>query len=301
MVQKRERRARRPTTETIDIRTSDSWSLRADVHEPTGAVVGVAVLAHAAMARRSSFNRPAGSGLVPWLVERGWRVVAFDFRGHGDSEPGAGKGARWGYDDLVVRDVPAVFSYARLHAGPGLPVVAVGHSLGGHVVLAAQGTERVAFDAVVAVAANVWTRDLESSAARWLVKRASLAAAVAMSRRVGRFPARALGMGSDDESLAFFEDWERFARSGWRSRDGREDYAASLGRVRCRVLQLVSEGDRLLCVPECGERFLARCGGDRRMERIALGDDGGKPPTHMGIVTSGRVASAWRRVEEWMR
>jgi predicted alpha/beta hydrolase len=287
--------------ETIDIRTGDAWSLRADVHQPAGPVVGVAVLAHAAMARRSSFCRPAGLALLPWLVERGWRVVAFDFRGHGDSEPRAAQGARWRYDDLVAHDVPAVFSYARAHAAPGLPVVALGHSLGGHVVLAAQGTERVAFDAIVAVAANVWTRDLEPSATRWMVKRASLATAVAVSRRAGRFPARALRMGSDDESLAFFEDLERFSRSGWRSRDGREDYMASLGRVRCRVLQLVSDGDRLLCVPECGERFLARCGGDRRMERIAHDDDGDKPPTHMGIVTSGRVSSAWRRVEEWMR
>jgi predicted alpha/beta hydrolase len=287
--------------ETLDIRTSDSWSLRADVHEPAGTAVGVAVLAHAAMARRSSFYRPAGAGLCALLVERGWRVVVFDFRGHGDSEPLAAKGARFGYDDLVRHDVPAVFSYAKSHAAPGLPVVGIGHSLGGHVMLAAQGTERVAFDAVVAVAANVWTRDLEPSIRRWLAKRASLTTAVAISRRVGRFPARALRMGSDDESLLFFEDWERFARSRWGSRDGREDYAASLGRVRCRVLQLVSDGDRLLCVPECGERFLARCGGYRRLERIVEDDDGGKPPTHMGILTSGRVASVWRRVEEWMR
>ena len=32
-------------TESIDIRTSDGWSLRADVHEPGGTPIGVAVLA----------------------------------------------------------------------------------------------------------------------------------------------------------------------------------------------------------------------------------------------------------------
>jgi predicted alpha/beta hydrolase len=182
-----------------------------------------------------------------------------------------------------------------------MPIVALGHSLGGHVTLAAQGTGRVGFDAIVGVGANVWLRELEPSHVRWLVKRASLTAAVALSRRAGRFPARALGAGSDDESLDFFEDFERFSRSGWRSRDGREDYWAALARVRCRALQLVSEGDRWVCAPECGERFIARCGGETRVERIGRGDDEGPPPTHMGMVTSGRVVGVWRRMEGWMR
>ncbi len=291
----------RPRTETLDVRTSDGWSLRADVHDPAGSALGVVVLAHAAMARRSSFDRPRGAGLAQFFVDRAWRVVAFDFRGHGDSGTSGGQKASWSYDELVDFDVPAVFSYAQSGAEPGLPVVAVGHSMGGHVLLAAQGTGRTGFDAVVCAGANVWLRELESSGARWLVKRASLAALLAASRAVGRFPARALGAGSDDESLAFVEDFERFSRSGWRSRDGREDYAAALAKVRSRTLQIVSEGDHLLCVPECGERFVARCGGGHTVERIAQSDDGGPAPTHMGIVTSGRVESVWRRVEGWMR
>jgi hypothetical protein len=79
------------------------------------------------------------------------------------------------------------------------------------------------------------------------------------------------------------------------------DYRASLVDVRCGVLQVVSDGDRLVCAPECGRRFLSLCGGELQLERIFADDEGRPPPTHMGIVTGGRVASVWGRVERWMR
>jgi predicted alpha/beta hydrolase len=253
------------------------------------------------MARRSSFDRPRGNGLTRFFCARGWRVITFDFRGHGDSGPSGGQRGTWGYDDLVTHDLPAVAAYARARAEPDLPVALVGHSLGGHVALAAQGTGRAELSGIVGVGANIWLRHLEPSLARWLAKRAVLRAALALSRRAGRFPARTLGAGSDDESLRFFEDFERFARTGWVSRDGREDYTAALRKVTCPVLQLISDGDRLTCSPECGEGFLALCGGERSLERISRTDDGGPAPSHMGMVTSGKVNRAWERVEAWMR
>lgn len=289
-------------SEAIDIRTADGWSLRADVHEPESAPVGVAVLAHAMMARRTEFERPKGAGAAAMFVARGWRVVAFDFRGHGDSAPTVREGGTWGYDDLVARDLPAVHEYARARARKKKPVVLVGHSLGGHVGLAAQGTGLVAFDGLACVGANVWLRDLEPRRARWMVKRAALEAISAVTRRVGRFPARLLRLGSDDESVAYFDDFTRFARTGaWTSADGSADYLDALGSVKVPVLQLVSDGDRLECVPECGARFAALCGGGHELVRVSAGDDGGPPPDHMGLVTSGRIASAWERVEAWMR
>ena len=294
-------RGRTPATETIDIRTRDGWSLRADVHDPAGAPVGVAVLAHAMMARRTEFERPRGAGTAAMLVARGWRVVAFDFRGHGDSGPRAGEGARYGYDDLVARDLPAVCEFARSRARR-TAVVLVGHSLGGHAALAAQGAGLVSFDGIVGVGANVWLRELDPSRARWMLKRATLAAIVALCRPLGRFPARRFRLGSDDESRAACEDIERFARTGrWTSEDQRVDYLAGLEHVGIPVLQMVSDGDRLECTPDCGMRFIARCGGGHQVIRVSAGDDGGPPPDHMGLVTSGRAASAWDRVETWMR
>src|SRR6202042_3802971 len=122
----------------------------------------------------------------------------------------AAEGGRFAYDDFLARDLPAVHEFARSRLRRKTPVVLVGHSLGGHVGLAAQGTGLVAFDGVVGIGANVWLRDLEPMRRRWLAKRAALAAIVAVSRRVGRFPARLLRLGSDDETRAYVEDFERF-------------------------------------------------------------------------------------------
>lgn len=291
-----------PGSEQLDIRTSDGWSLRADVHEPKGDAVGVAVLAHAMMARRSEFDRPQGAGLAQFFVERSWRVVTFDFRGHGESGPLAREGGSHHYDDFVTRDLPTVHAFARSRSSRKHSVVLVGHSLGGHAGLAAQGAGLVAFDAIVAVGANVWLRQLETSAARWLVKRAALLGMFALSKRIGRFPSRALRLGSDDVTRACVDDLERFARTGmWTSADGGIDYLSSLLRVRIPVLQMVSDGDRLDCPPECGARFVAHCGGRHEIIRIGRSDDGGPPPSHMGLVTSGTVTSSWERAEAWMR
>ena len=291
-----------PSTDQLDVRTADGWSLRTDVHEPAREPVGIAVLAHALMARRSEFDRPHGAGLAKFFADRGWRVVTFDFRGHGDSTPRARGGASFAYDDFVSRDLPAVHAFARSRARRKQPVVLVGHSLGGHTALAAQGAGLVAFDRIVAVAASPWLRVLEPSPARWIVKRGLLFAAAVSARRLGRFPARSLRLGSDDEARACVEDLERFARTGrWTSCDGRIDYLASLRSVKVPVLQVTSEGDRIECPPECAARFAARCGGPHETVRIGGSGGGKSPPDHMGIVTSGGVRDEWSPVEAWMR
>ena len=292
-----------PPVESLDIRTTDGWSLRADVRAPAGEPVGVAVLAHALMARRSEFHRPKGASLATFLVERGWRVIAFDFRGHGDSHRTGREDASYTYDDFVLRDLAAVCEFAREQCDRGERLVAVGHSLGGHAALAAQGIGAIRVDAVVGIAAAPpFLAAHEPSRARWLAKRAALASMAAVARRVGRFPARAMHLGSDDEATACCEDFDRYARTGrWTSRDGKVDYLAALGKVRVPFLQVVSEGDRFECVPSCGERFAACTAGPREIMRVTRSDGGAPAPTHMGLVTSARVRSVWEGIEPWMR
>ncbi|MBX3196890.1 MAG: alpha/beta fold hydrolase [Labilithrix sp.] len=284
--------APRASFEELEIHTSDGASLRALVDDPPDGVPlrGTLVLAHAMFARKSSFGRRDRPGLSSALAARGFRTVAFDFRGHGDSAPPRSGGAP-GYDDFVRHDLPAVVEYARAR-GEGLPVLAVGHSLGGHVALAAQGTGRIAVDAVVAVAANLWLPELERSRLRWGVKLALARAASVVSARAGGIPARRLRIGSDDAADRWFRALLGVAtRGAWKSADARDDYFAALGEVRVPVAAVLGDRDRINCHPAAGEAFARRCSGPVEVFRAPVG--------HMGLVTSARGHGAVLAAVAW--
>jgi len=291
-------------SEPVEIRTHDGRALGARLREPRGRrVLGTAVFAHPMFANKSVFERPRGAGVARLFFEAGWRTLTFDFRGHGESTDGGRRTTPeqrpWGYDDLVRTDLPAVVGSARAR-WPRSRLALVGHSLGAHVALAAQGTGRIDADALVLSGPNVWLRRLEPSRRVWLLKLATLAAMAAIARRHRYFPVRALRLGTDDEAARYIEDITRFAvRGRWQSADGVDDYEAGLARIAAPVFALTSEGDRLYCRPEPAVRMLAPV---RRCTHHCLTEDdrGGPAPGHMGMVTSGASRAAWHRAVAWL-
>jgi predicted alpha/beta hydrolase len=268
----------RSSFDELEIHTSDGAVLRAIVDDPPEGVPlrATLVLAHAMFARKSSFGRRDSPGLSSALVKRGFRTIAFDFRGHGDSSsPGGSNG--WGYDDLVRVDLPAVVESARTRSGA--PVIVVGHSLGGHVALAAQGTGRIDADAIVAIATNVWLPDLERSRIRRGAKTGIARVMLAVADRVGSIPARRLRIGSDDASGRYTRDLLRVVTAGvWGSADGDEDYLDALRNVKIPVAAVLGDRDRIMCHPSAGEAFARRCTGPVQVFRAPVG--------HMELVTS---------------
>jgi predicted alpha/beta hydrolase len=280
----------RAPLDELEIRTSDGAVLRAVVLEPPPAVPlrATAILAHAMFARRSSFGRPDRPGLAQRLTERGLRTVAFDFRGHGES---TSPSSAWGYDDLVRHDLPAVVECARARAEGG-PLIVVGHSLGGHVALAAQGTSRIDTDGVVAIATNVWLRACEPSTLRWTAKQAIARSLLAVSAKVGSLPARRLRFGSDDAPDSYVRDLFRgVTGDAWQSRDGREDYLAALPSVTVPVAAVVGDRDRVMCHPTAGEAFARRCSGEVAFFHAPVG--------HMELATSPHGWPAVVDAVEW--
>ncbi len=286
----------RASFEELEIRTSDGVALRALVEEPPGEAIGTCVLAHAMFARKSEWGRRERPGVAQEWAALGWRTIAFDFRGHGDSG-----GADHDYDDLVRIDLPAVVACARDH-GEGKPVIVAGHSLGAHAALASQGTGRLGADAIVSIAGNVWVRELEPSAVRWAAKRAVVASMLAVVRRAGRFPARALRIGSDDEPARYMNQlFGAVERGAWTSADGDEDYLASIPHVRVPVVSIASAGDRINCNPACAEAFVRRCSGPVETLVVRASDDGSAPPGHMELVTTPRARSMLVTGLTWVR
>ncbi|HWL84175.1 MAG TPA: alpha/beta fold hydrolase [Polyangiaceae bacterium] len=297
------RRPRPPRSESIEIHTESGVALRATVHDATGRARGTAILAHAEFSARGTFD-----GLARRFSARGWRTVAFDFRGHGESggrKAGTGTGTGTGtggdvtYDDLVQHDLPAVASSARARWSG--PLIVVGHALGGHVALAACGTHKVDADGIALIASNVWIPQFEPVTLRWRAKQAAVEFISAVVRARGHFPARILGLGSDDESAALMRAAVRAAREGrWRSEDGSVDYERALGNVHIPVLAVASARDPIRCAPDCAERMLARCAGPRDFRVIARDDRDGPAPSHMGLLTGAHSSCVWDAVANWM-
>ncbi len=298
---RRDVHAPRASFEELEIRTTDGVALRAVVDDPPEGVAlrGTCVMAHAMFARKTEFGRRDRAGLAQACAAGGWRTIAFDFRGHGESM--LAKGApEWGYDDLVRLDLPAVVDCARARS-EGKPVVVVGHSLGGHVALAAQGTGRMEADGIIAVAANLWMRRFETSRVRWAAKLALARAMHESVARVGRLPARKLRFGSDDASGRYVRDILRFMRDdSWLSDDGRDDYLASLARVVIPVCAVSSEGDVVMCHPESADAFVRGCRGPLELVRVSRSDDGRRAPGHMALVTTDRARTKLLAALAWV-
>lgn len=118
---------------------------------PAGAPRGAAVLLHGGY-WRAQFTRALMKPLAQDLVGRGWWVANVEYRRLGAEEPGLPPGAErpgtWPASLVDARTAIAAVADHLRRSGIQLPVVSVGHSVGGQLALltAAQ------VDAVVALA-----------------------------------------------------------------------------------------------------------------------------------------------------
>jgi len=146
------------TTRSFDRRTHPAGAVLSDWGAPDGW-----------LHRRLDWGQPAGSArrgtllfaggrgdFVEKYLEamahwhgRGWSVAAFDWRGQGGSR-GDVAGGHLDSLDVLVDDLAAIAGELA-ERGEG-PLVLVGHSMGGHVLLRALGEERVRPAAAVLVA-----------------------------------------------------------------------------------------------------------------------------------------------------
>jgi alpha-beta hydrolase superfamily lysophospholipase len=91
---------------------------------------------------------------APWWAEQGITTIAYDQRGFGGS-PHAGT---WAGSDAMRDDLADAVDAARIKY-PGLPVYALGESMGGAVLLSSLASERPPrIEGAILVAPAVWSR-----------------------------------------------------------------------------------------------------------------------------------------------
>ena len=279
----------------VSLRTSDGSRIVVEKRAPDGAPRGLLLLTHAMMVDRRSLDRPQGHGLASLWRDAGWEVWLVDFRGHGDAGPSAADGADWSYANLVEEDVPALFREAR-RAFPEAFVVYAGHSLGGHVGVAAATVDASSRpDAFLLWSTNLWLPSFEPSWPRRRLKGVAMRAMSVVTKLGGRFPSRLLRVGPADEAARYVEELTgMWYQDSWPWHQG-------VRSLTMPILSILGSGDRLLAHADGAVVWAAQLGpSGAEVWIVGAGDHGlTKDPGHMSLVTDGDSTGVWRAAMAW--
>lgn len=234
-----------------------------------------------------------GCGLAWYLAESGLQAVVLDPRGHGGSERADGRD--WSFEDWGRLDVPAAVVAA---SGNGRPVFLVGHSAGGASMLIGLAGEPSLRERVAGVV-------VLGTPVPWLQRWRGIGAHAirAATRLLGRFPARRLGLGPEDELPGVMAQWMTWnLRREWRGRDG-TNYVERLGEIATPVLGMSGAGDTVYAPPHAC-RALVDMVGTPDASYVLAGRRTGfsEDFDHSGIVVS-RAArvEVWPRIVAWLQ
>lgn len=127
---------------------------------PEGAPRGVVLALHGFNDYRRAFELPA-----PLFTQAGWALYAYDQRGFGGA-PGRGL---WPGGETLAADAAAAAALIRARH-PGLPLVLLGESMGGAVlILAATGADPPPADGYILSAPAVWGGETLGRTGRWIL------------------------------------------------------------------------------------------------------------------------------------
>ncbi|MDB5973028.1 MAG: putative hydrolase [Hydrocarboniphaga sp.] len=178
-----------PITETIEIQAADGYRLHGTLHRPESGPHGL-VLIHPATAVTEKLYL----SFAEFLTEQGLMAVTYDYRGMGRSAPKSLRGFQARMRDWMELDVTAVTEWAQQQF-PQLPLLAVGHSVGGHALGISDATRHLRAAVMVASQAG-YIGNIELPSERRRVHLLLTVIAPIALRLFGYLPGR-LGLGGD--------------------------------------------------------------------------------------------------------
>lgn len=236
---------------------------------------------------------PAGyyGPFVDELARHGVAAGVADYTGQGDATPHVGRGRDLGYDDLAHGWLPAVVDRVReQHDGP---VVALGHSLGGHLLAAHLAGPTPAVDAAVLIGSG--TPHWRAQQGLKTLAQTQLVAVVA--RLCGYWPGVRLGFGGT-QARTLMREWAAFSRTG-RLAPGGRDITAGLAGRSLPLLAVDLDNDTL--APPAAVDELVGLFASADVERFtfakAVGDPG-KPVNHYSFARSPEIIG--ERIAAWV-
>lgn len=236
---------------------------------------------------------PAGyyGPFVDELASEGVTAAVADYPGQGEARPLTSRAHDHGYAEIAGEWLPSVVEALRAsHDGP---LVAIGHSLGGHIALTHLSADESVIDAVVLIGSGTpYWRHQQG------IKTLAQTQAMGLLTRALRFwPGDRLGFGGV-QPRTLVREWAAFARTGTLAPEGRPVHAGLEGH---ELPVLVVDLDNDTLAPPTAVDGLVALLPDAEVERwtFAKGaDDPGKPVNHYSFARSPEIIGA--RIAEWV-
>ncbi len=231
------------------------------------------LLLHGAAGNARIFYNSAGARLGPYLARRGFDVYACDMRGRGRSTPRISRASRHGHTEVITEDIAAFRELIRSRRGD-TPQFWCGHSWGAVLLLSHLSRFEesrqlvrgmVFFGAKRIIRARTWERTLKLDFFWHHVARALL-------KVHGYVPARAFGVGSDNETARSHQDIARWMEPGqWVDPADGYDYGKSVVSTRLPpMLFLTGSKDLSLGHPRDAQALIQELG-QQQVELRVLG------------------------------
>lgn len=252
------------------------------------------VLVHPGTAITQRFYEP----FARYLAQLGFSVVTYDYRGTGRSRPASLRGFDVSMADWLDEDVGAVTRWAA-ERFPGLPLCAVGHSLGGHALALSGDTNGLRAAVLVASHAGV-TATIRGTTERlrvWLVMRVL---APVLCRVLGYMPGRRLGLGEDLPRNVMLQ-WSRWTTlPRYFFDDPAMDAAARMARVRIPLLVLGFDDDPWANPHAIGMLVAPLANAPVERRQVAPHSAGLRTIGHMGFFRKHAAERLWPQVGTWL-
>jgi predicted alpha/beta hydrolase len=260
------------------------------------AVPGAAatVVLHPATAVTQAYYAPFAS----WLAGRGFNVVTYDYRGTGRSRPRSLRGVAVTMSDWIDTDVAAVTRWAEARF-PGLPLMAVGHSVGGHAIGLSPETGRLRAAVLIASHAGA-THGIRGRRERLRVRFVLRVLAPLLCAVFGYMPGRRSGLGEDLPRGVMLQ-W-----AGWTALpryffdDPGVDAARRMARVNIPLLVLGFDDDPW-ATPQAVDTLVSHMPNAPINRGTVRPREAGVPAIgHMGFFRRRCEAVLWKEVADWL-